>query len=69
MMYAQYAGGKYENAAASAEQFIRLYPSNPQVSYAYYVRGVANMQGSSEGIKLLKLNQAERDTAYYRIAE
>ena len=68
MMYAQYAGGKYENAAASAEQFIRLYPSNPQVSYAYYVRGVANMQGSSEGIKLLKLNQAERDTAYYRIA-
>ncbi len=68
MMYAQYAGGKYENAAASAEQFIRLYPSNPQVSYAYYVRGVANMQGSSEGIKLVKLNQAERDTAYYRIA-
>ena len=68
MMYAQYASGKYENAAASAEQFIRLYPSNPQVSYAYYVRGVANMQGSSEGIKLLKLNQAERDTAFYRIA-
>ena len=68
MMYAQYASGKYENAAASAEQFIRLYPSNPQVSYAYYVRGVANMQGSSEGIKLFKLNQAERDTAYYRIA-
>ena len=68
VMYAQYESGKYETAAASAEQFIRLYPSNPQVSYAYYVRGVANMQGSSEGIKLFKLNQAERDTAYYRIA-
>ncbi|MBH0096537.1 outer membrane protein assembly factor BamD [Psychrobacter sp. NZS113] len=68
MMYAQYEGGKYEMAAASAEQFIRLYPSNPQVSYAYYVRGVANMQGSSEGLKLFKLNQAERDTAYLRIA-
>ena len=68
MMYAQYASGKYETAAASAEQFIRLYPSNPQVSYAYYVRGVANMQGSSEGLKLFKLNQAERDTAYLRIA-
>ncbi len=68
MMYAQYASGKYETAAASAEQFIRLYPTNPQVSYAYYVRGVANMQGSSEGIKLFKLNQAERDTAYLRIA-
>ncbi|WP_201526624.1 outer membrane protein assembly factor BamD [Psychrobacter frigidicola] len=68
MMYAQYASGSYETAASSAEQFIRLYPSNPQVSYAYYVRGVANMQGASEGIKLFKMNQAERDTAYLRIA-
>jgi len=68
MMYAQYEGGKYEMAATSAEQFIRLYPSNPQVSYAYYVRGVANMEGSSESLKLFKLNQAERDTAYLRIA-
>lgn len=68
MMYAQYQGDKYEMAAASAEQFIRLYPSNPQVSYAYYVRGVANMEGSSESLKLFKLNQAERDTAYLRIA-
>lgn len=68
MMFAQYQSGKYEMAAASAEQFIRLYPSNPQVSYAYYVRGVANMQGGAEGIKLFKVNQAERDTAYYRLA-
>ena len=68
MMYAQYASGKFEMAAASADQFIRLYPSNPQISYAYYVRGVANMEGSSEGLKLFKLNQAERDTAYLRIA-
>lgn len=68
MMYAQYEGGKYEMAATSAEQFIRLYPSNPQVSYAYYVRGVANMEGSSESLKLFKLNQAERDTAYLRIS-
>ena len=68
VMYAQYESGEFEAAAASAEQFISLYPSNPQVSYAYYVRGVANMQGSSEGLKLFKLNQAERDTAYLRIA-
>ncbi len=68
MMYAQFAAGNYETAAASSERFISLYPSNPQVSYAYYVRGVSNMQGSSEGLKLFKTNQAERDTAYYRIA-
>ncbi len=68
MMYAQFAGGNYENAAASSERFISLYPSNPQVSYAYYVRGIANMQGSSEGLKLFKTNQAERDTGYLRLA-
>lgn len=68
MMYAQFESGAYDTAADSAERFIRLYPSNPQVSYAYYVRGVANMQGSSDGIKILKTNQAERDTAYLRIA-
>ena len=67
-MYAQYENDNYEDAAASAEQFIRLYPSNPQVSYAYYVRGVANMEGSSDGLKLFNLNQAERDTAFLRIA-
>lgn len=68
IMYAQYASGDYEAAAASAERFINLYPSNPQVSYAYYVRGVANMEGSSDGIRLFKLNQSERDTAFLRIA-
>ncbi len=68
MMYAQYENGSFELAAANAEQFIRLYPSNPQVSYAYYVRGVANMEGSSEGLKLFKMNQAKRDTSYLRIA-
>ncbi|WP_367108818.1 outer membrane protein assembly factor BamD [uncultured Psychrobacter sp.] len=68
MMYAEYAGGNYETAAASAERFINLYPSNPQISYAYYVRGVANMEGSSDGLKIFKLNQSERDTAFLRIA-
>ncbi|MEC5210464.1 outer membrane protein assembly factor BamD [Psychrobacter sp. PL15] len=68
IMYAQFESGSYETTAGSAEQFISLYPSNPQVSYAYYVRGVANMQGASDGIQIFKMNQAERDTAYLRIA-
>ncbi|MDN6276351.1 outer membrane protein assembly factor BamD [Psychrobacter sp.] len=70
VMYAQYESGQFAVAASSAEQFISLYPSNPQISYAHYVRGVSNMQGSSEGfsLNLFNLNQAERDTAYLRIA-
>ncbi len=68
LMYAQFASGSYEIAASSAERFISLYPSNPQVSYAYYVRGVANMEGSSDGIRIFNLNQSKRDTAFLRIA-
>ncbi|WP_435978626.1 outer membrane protein assembly factor BamD [Psychrobacter sp. DM4] len=67
-MYAQYEAGEFESAASSAERFISLYPSNPQVSYAYYVRGVANMEGPSGGITIFKTNQAERDTSFLRIA-
>lgn len=68
LMYVQFEAGEYENAIASAEQFIRLYPRNPQVSYAYYVRGVANMQGSSGGLNFVRLNQAQRDVSYLKVA-
>lgn len=69
LMYSQYESKEYELAATSAEQFIRLYPNNVQVDYAYYVRGVANMQaGNSVLLNLAKLKQAHRDTAYLRLA-
>lgn len=69
LMYAQYQHGDYLDAVASSEKFIQLYPTNPQVSYAYYVRGVANMQTASSGVlKYAKLNPAHRDTGYYKLA-
>lgn len=68
LMYVQYNNKKYEEAGANAKQFITLYPSNPQVDYAYYVRGVSSMAGKSDSIKLFKKNQSERDTAIYRSA-
>ena len=58
-MYAQFQSKEYETAAASAEQFIKLYPNNPQADYTYYVRGVANMQaGQNALVSLAGLNQA-----------
>lgn len=69
LMYGYFQHGDYQDAVASAEKFIQLYPTNPQVSYAYYVRGVANMQTASNGImKYTKLNPAHRDVGYYRLA-
>lgn len=69
LMYAQFQHGDYQDAVASAERFIQSYPTNPQVAYAYYVRGVANMQTTDSGImKYTKLNPAHRDMGYSRLA-
>lgn len=69
LMYAQFQHGDYLDAVTSAEQFIKTYPTNPQVDYAYYVRGVANMQAGNGGImKYTKLNPAHRDMGYARLA-
>lgn len=68
LIYVQYQAGEYETAVKTAEQFMRLYPNNPQISYAYYVRGVANMQGPSGGMNLIRLNQAQRDMTYFKVA-
>ena len=69
LMYSNFQSKEYTAAAQNAEQFIKLYPNNPQVDYAYYVRGVAHMQeGTSALLSLAKLKQAHRDTSYMRLA-
>lgn len=69
LMYAQFQHNDYLDAVASAERFIQSYPTNPQVDYAHYVRGVANMQANNSGImKYTKLNPAHRDLGYTKLA-
>ncbi|PNK59890.1 outer membrane protein assembly factor BamD [Psychrobacter sp. FDAARGOS_221] len=69
LMYAQFQNKEYELAVTSAEEFIKLYPRNIQVDYAYYVRGVANMHAGTSGLlSFARLEQAHRDTSYYRLA-
>jgi len=43
--YAYYRQGETESAISSAERFIKQYPNNPYVDYAYYVKGLANFRG------------------------
>ena len=40
-MYARYESNDYPEAIAAAERFIQLYPGNPQVAYAYYMKAVS----------------------------
>jgi outer membrane protein assembly factor BamD len=39
-LYANYQANNYEEAIAAADRFIQLYPGNPQVPYAYYMRAI-----------------------------
>ncbi|HYR05479.1 MAG TPA: outer membrane protein assembly factor BamD [Gallionella sp.] len=45
MAYAYYRQGEAESAVSSADRFIKQYPNNPYVDYAYYVKGLANFHG------------------------
>lgn len=40
--YAYYKQNEPESAIAAADRFIKQYPNNPHVDYAYYVQGLAN---------------------------
>lgn len=42
-IYAYYKAGDYASATATAERFTHVYPANPHVDYAYYMKGVAEM--------------------------
>ncbi|MCB2262724.1 MAG: outer membrane protein assembly factor BamD [Candidatus Thiosymbion ectosymbiont of Robbea hypermnestra] len=45
--YAYYRAGEFESALAAADRFIKLYPKNPYVDYAYYLKGIINYNRSA----------------------
>ena len=44
--YAYYRSDEPEQAIAAADRFIKLYPQNPYVDYAYYMKGIVNYNRS-----------------------
>jgi outer membrane protein assembly factor BamD len=46
MAYAYYKAEEPESAIATADRFIKLYPQNPYVDYAYYLKGIVNYNRS-----------------------
>lgn len=47
MSYAYYKLEEPDSAIASADRFIKLYPQNPYVDYAYYLKGIVNYNRSA----------------------
>ncbi|AWV85672.1 outer membrane protein assembly factor BamD [Acinetobacter radioresistens] len=69
LLYVKFQQKDYEGAIALAERFIRLNPQHPNVDYAYYVRGVANMEQNYDGLlRYTSLQQSHRDVSYLKVA-
>ena len=69
LIYAKFKQKDYEGTIALAERFIRLNPQHPNVDYAYYVRGVANMEMNYDSlIRYTSLQQSHRDVSYIKVA-
>lgn len=62
MAYAYYRQGEAESAVSTADRFIKQYPTNPHVDYAYYVKGLANFNGEVSILKSISgQDPTERD--------
>ncbi len=69
LLYTKFKQKDYEGTIALADRFIRLNPQHPNLDYAYYVRGVANMEQNYDGIlRYTSLQQAHRDVSYLKLA-
>ena len=62
IIYSYYMKEDYILAATAADRFIRNHPTNPEVDYAYYMRGVSNYyQNMGLLERLLIVDLATRD--------
>ena len=62
--YAHYKGDEPDQAIAAADRFIRTYPRNPFVDYAYYIKGLTNYsRGVGVVEKILPNDPTRTDTS------
>lgn len=62
LAYAHYKNQEPDAAISAAERFIKLYPQNVHVDYAYYLRGLSNFsRGKGIVNRLLPKDEAQRD--------
>jgi outer membrane protein assembly factor BamD len=64
LAYAYYKTEDFESSISACDRFIRLYPQNPHVDYAYYLKGLGNFnRGKGMAERFLPIDLSQRDTA------
>jgi len=67
LAYSQYRNRKPDEAIATANRFIKTYPTHPNVEYAYYIKGLVNFERDRGFVeRYLPIEGSERDQAYGR---
>ena len=62
LAYVHYKLNEPESAIAVANQFIKTYPRDPDIDYAYYLRGLADFDANAAfGDNWIDIDSAERD--------
>jgi outer membrane protein assembly factor BamD len=62
--YAQYKAGKMDDAVSTIDRFIRTYPTQRNVPYMYYLRGLANSGRDAIFLqRVWRLDASRRDLA------
>ncbi len=65
LAYVYYKTEDYEGAISACDRFIRLYPQNPHVDYAYYLKGLVNFnRGRGFMERILPIDISQRDTTH-----
>lgn len=63
LSYAYFKSDNTDSAVATADRFIKLYPQNAHVDYAYYLKGLANFnRGKGFAEQYLPLDASQRDS-------
>jgi len=62
LAYTLYKTGKPEDATSAVDKFIRTYPRQPNIAYAYYLKGLINFDREINLItRIARLDPAQRD--------
>jgi outer membrane protein assembly factor BamD len=69
LIYSYYKSGKTSETLATIDRFVRLNPNHTDVDYAYYMRGLTNMETDSNLFQeLMNIDRTDRDPSQSREA-
>ena len=62
LAYVYYKTEKYDEAISACDRYIRLYPQNAAIDYAYYLKGLVNFdKGKGLADRILSTDDSQRD--------